>query len=133
MRRNISFFKDFKLKHLIPKIFNKSKPSGRKVLSVLVEKMYLEMKRLKSISTFEENTGSILLNLLNTSDLISVVRECSWNSVLGVSSGSEGSRREDQIFPQGSSNFVGPPATFSGPQSLLEALHVCWTWLPNLG
>ncbi|XP_075580950.1 E3 ubiquitin-protein ligase rnf213-alpha-like [Pelecanus crispus] len=55
-----------------------NKPAAGTVLSVLVEKMCLEVKRLGSVDTFDESTGPVLVNLLNTPgicDLISAVQE----------------------------------------------------------
>ncbi|XP_074936539.1 E3 ubiquitin-protein ligase rnf213-alpha-like, partial [Phalacrocorax aristotelis] len=66
------------LKSMIPVFRKTSKSSAGTMLSVLVEKMCSEVKRLKSLDTFDEHTGPILANLLNSPgvcDLISVTTE----------------------------------------------------------
>ncbi|KAM9258624.1 E3 ubiquitin-protein ligase rnf213-alpha-like [Morus bassanus] len=65
------------LKSMIPVFLKTSKSSAGTMLSVLVEKMCSEVKSLGIVDMFDENTGSILANLLNTPgicDLISVAQ-----------------------------------------------------------
>ncbi|KAM6364551.1 LOW QUALITY PROTEIN: E3 ubiquitin-protein ligase rnf213-alpha-like [Pluvialis apricaria] len=65
-------------KFRLPVYFKTSKPAAGNVLSVLVEKMCWETKRLGSLTAFDESTGPVLENLLTTPglcDLISAVRE----------------------------------------------------------
>lgn len=74
---------------MIPMFLKTSKPAAGTVLSVLVEKMCSEMKRLGSVDTFDESTGPVLANLLNAPgvcDLLSAVRECPLRAFLGRSS-----------------------------------------------
>ncbi|XP_072704248.1 E3 ubiquitin-protein ligase rnf213-alpha-like isoform X2 [Ciconia boyciana] len=66
------------LKSMISVVSKTSKPTAGTVLSVIVEKMCSELKRLGSVDTFDESTGPVLANLLNTPgvcDLISAVQE----------------------------------------------------------
>ncbi|KAM6107493.1 LOW QUALITY PROTEIN: E3 ubiquitin-protein ligase rnf213-alpha-like, partial [Phoenicopterus ruber ruber] len=67
---------EFRLKSMITMFLKTSKPAPEMVLSVLVEKMCSEMKKVGSIDTLDESTGLILANPLNTPgicDLISAV------------------------------------------------------------
>ncbi|XP_042653147.1 E3 ubiquitin-protein ligase rnf213-alpha-like [Tyto alba] len=76
--RGLDKSKESVVKSMIPMFLKTSKPSTGKVLSVLVEKMCSETKRLRRIDAFDETTGSVLANLLNTPvvcDLISAVEE----------------------------------------------------------
>lgn len=69
--------------------FKMSKPAAGMVLSVFVEKTCSGVKRLGSTNAFDESTGPILANLLDTPgvcDLISAVSECPLSSFLGRSS-----------------------------------------------
>ncbi|XP_009695289.1 PREDICTED: E3 ubiquitin-protein ligase RNF213-like [Cariama cristata] len=70
--------KESLIKSMIPMFLKTSKPASETVLSVLVEKMCSEMKRLRSDDTIDENVGPILANLLSAPrvcDLISAVQE----------------------------------------------------------
>jgi len=84
------------------------RPPG-KVLSVLVEKSCSEVKRLRSVDVFDETTGPVFANLLNTPglcDLLSAVRECPLGGLLGRSSWFvKQARKEEQIFSQGPADF----------------------------
>ncbi|KAM9510693.1 uncharacterized protein ACIB01_019210 [Guaruba guarouba] len=76
--RNIGMNKVPMLKSLISVIVKTRKPSSVRLLSIMVERMFLVMETLRSVTTFDENTGPVLANLLNKAevcDLLSDVGE----------------------------------------------------------
>ncbi|XP_054033335.1 uncharacterized protein LOC128899116 [Dryobates pubescens] len=73
------------LKTFISTFSKTQKPKAVSVLSVLVEKMCWEVKKLRSVDSFDDTTGPVLANLLSirVCDLISAVRECPLGALLG--------------------------------------------------
>ncbi|XP_074786497.1 E3 ubiquitin-protein ligase rnf213-alpha-like [Athene noctua] len=76
--RDLDKSKEDTLKSVIAVFLHGSKTAAGAVLSVLVEKLCSELRRLGGIDVFDENTDSILENLLNTPglcDLLSAVHK----------------------------------------------------------
>ncbi|XP_068024256.1 E3 ubiquitin-protein ligase rnf213-alpha-like [Melanerpes formicivorus] len=81
------------------------KPKAVSVLSVLVEKMCQEVKKLRSVESFDDTTGPVLANLLSirVCDLISAVHE--WEVICRVQIGDAAKLLLSQVFKL--SSFVG--------------------------
>ncbi|KAM6032909.1 E3 ubiquitin-protein ligase rnf213-alpha-like isoform 2-T2 [Chlamydotis macqueenii] len=97
---------EYMLKSVIPVLLKTSRPAGGTVLSVLVEKMCSEMKSLGSIDTFDESTGPVFANLLNSPgvcDLICAVQELELKFQVQLSNGAK--ILLSQVYEL--SNFVG--------------------------
>ncbi|XP_026723314.1 uncharacterized protein LOC113490904, partial [Athene cunicularia] len=82
--------KEDTLKSVISVFLNESRPATGAVLSVLMEKMCSELRRLGGIDVFDENTDPVLANLLNTPglcDLLSAVQKLERKFHLQLSKG----------------------------------------------
>ncbi|XP_074663829.1 E3 ubiquitin-protein ligase rnf213-alpha-like isoform X2 [Strix aluco] len=82
--------KESTLKSVIAVFRRASKPAAEMVLSILVEKMCSELRRLGGVDMFDENTDPVLANLLNTPilcDLLSAVQELECKLHLHLSEG----------------------------------------------
>ncbi|XP_063997714.1 E3 ubiquitin-protein ligase RNF213-like, partial [Pogoniulus pusillus] len=82
-----------------------NKPTAGAVLSALVEKMCWEMRKLRSVDTFDDTTGPVLANLLRirVCDLISALHEWELTCQLQISDSAK--LLLSQVFTL--SNFVG--------------------------